>query len=63
MARLTPEERFRGQGIICIICGESVQRVRIDQATCLSKKCQRVHRDYRKFRGIKADHVRDMGQI
>jgi len=63
MTRLTPEERFRGQGIYCLICGKPVPRVRIDQATCLSKECQEGHRDSHKLKGIKADHVRDLGQI
>jgi len=54
-------ERFPGEYILCLICREKTQRIRIDQATCHSINCLKKHRDLHKFRGIKADHVRNLG--
>ena len=54
-------ERFPGEFVICKICGSKVQKTRVDQSTCYSKECLRKHRDLKKWRGVKADHVRDMG--
>ena len=51
--------RFPGESVICLVCGTKVKKKRINQATCLTDRCILRHRDTHKFRGLKAEHVRD----
>jgi len=53
--------RFRGEYIICKVCKKKVQKIRSNQATCLSKGCQYAIRTIYKYRDIEAEHVRDLG--
>ena len=54
--------RFKHEYVICKVCGKEVQKIRKNQSTCFSKDCQHK-RSCRAYRGIKAKHVRDLGQI
>lgn len=54
--------RFPGVSVICLICGTTVQRRRLDQTTCLSEECMKKNRDLHKFRGVEPVYVyRNLG--
>lgn len=56
---LRKSDRFPGESVICLVCGTKAKKKRINQATCLTRKCVTAHRDTIKFRGLRAEHVRD----
>lgn len=57
-------QRFPGEYVICLICGDEVEKVRVNQATCLKPSCIVRHRDSSNFRGLKAKHVyRNLGTV
>ena len=54
--------RFPNEYVICIVCGKEAQRIRSNQATCLSEKCKHLHGSSKTYRGLRAKHVyRDLG--
>jgi len=60
--RLTKIARFPNEYVICVICGDEVEKVRTNQATCFSKICLQKHGYSHKYRGLKAKHVyRNLG--
>lgn len=54
--------RFPNEYVICIVCGKEVQKIRLNQSTCLSERCQIKYGGEKKYRGLKAEHVyRNLG--